>query len=72
MAQDFSWSRWQESLDAVDAVSSGGYSISPDACARANTIVPLTVVPDSPPDATSVAALAQCVIYDLAFVEVRS
>ncbi|MGH8052523.1 MAG: hypothetical protein ACREP4_01135 [Stenotrophomonas sp.] len=72
MARDFSWSRWQESLDAVDAVSSGSYSISPDACARANTIVPLTIVPDSPPDATSVAALAQCVIYDLAFVEVRS
>lgn len=73
MADGFSWPRWQQSLDAVDAVMSGDYSVSPDACARANTIVPLPIVPDSLPDAVSpTAARAQCVIYDLAFVEVRS
>jgi len=72
MTNDFSWPRWQEALDAVDAVTSGDYSVSPDACARANTIIPLAIVPDSPPDAAPpAAARAQCVIYDLAFVEVR-
>lgn len=72
MAKDFSWPRWQLALDAVDAVISGDYSVSPDACARANTIIPLSIVPDSPPEAVPpAAARAQCVIYDLAFVEVR-
>lgn len=72
LTEDFSPARWQGALDAVDAVTSGSYSISPDACARANTIIPLTIVPDSPPEATSpLAARAQCVIYDLAFVELR-
>ncbi len=72
LSHDFSQYRWQAALDAVDAVMEGSYSVSPDACARANTIIPLTIVPDSPPDAVPpTAALAQCVIYDLAFVEVR-
>lgn len=72
MAKDFSWPRWQQALDTVDAIISGDYSVSPDACARANTIIPLSIVPDSPPNAVPpAAARAQCVIYDLAFVEVR-
>lgn len=72
MAKDFSWPRWQLALDAVDAVMTGDYSVSPDACARANTMIPLSIVPDSPPEAVPpAAARAQCVIYDLAFVEVR-
>lgn len=66
LTTDFEPARWQLALDAVDAVSSGSYAVSPDACARANTVVPLSA------EATSaVAARAQCVIYDLAFVEVR-
>ncbi|MEN5271872.1 hypothetical protein [Stenotrophomonas lactitubi] len=67
LANDFSSYRWQLALDAVDAVASGSYSVSPDACARANTVVPLsTEVATSP-----VVARARCVIYDLAFVEVH-
>ncbi len=66
LTTDFEPARWQLALDAVDAVSSGSYAVSPDACARANTVVPLSA------EATSlVAARAQCVIYGLAFVEVR-
>ncbi|WP_313033495.1 hypothetical protein [Stenotrophomonas acidaminiphila] len=72
LEDDASQRRWQAALDAVDAVTSGDFSISPDACARANTIIPLSIVPASPPDAAPpAAARAQCVIYDLAFVEVR-
>lgn len=67
LAKDFSPYRWQLALDAVDAVVGGTYSVSPDACARANTVVPL-----STGEATSpVVARAQCVIYDLAFLEVH-
>ena len=67
LATDFSPERWQLSLDAVDAVSSGSFSISPDACVRANAVIPLSAANATSP----VAARAQCVIYDLAFVEVR-
>ncbi|WWW35621.1 hypothetical protein V8017_00275 [Stenotrophomonas rhizophila] len=66
LTTDFEPDRWQLALDAVDAVSSGSYAVSPDACARANTVVPLSAEATSP-----VAARAQCVIYGLAFVEVR-
>lgn len=66
LTTDFEPARWQLALDAVDAVSSGSYAVSPDACARANTVVPLSAEATSP-----VAARAQCVIYGLAFVEVR-
>ncbi len=66
LAKDFSPYRWQLALDAVDAVVAGTYSVSPDACARANTVVPLSTEATSP-----VVARARCVIYDLAFVEVH-
>jgi len=66
LTTDFEPARWQLALDAVDAVSSGSYAVSPDACARANTVVPLSAEATSP-----VAARTQCVIYGLAFVEVR-
>ncbi|CAQ45442.1 hypothetical transmembrane anchored protein [Stenotrophomonas maltophilia K279a] len=66
LAKDFSPYRWQLALDAVDAVVAGTYSVSPDACARANTVVPLSTEATS-----SVVARARCVIYDLAFVEVH-
>ncbi|HHA2418619.1 TPA: hypothetical protein ACOEBG_000861 [Stenotrophomonas maltophilia] len=66
LAKDFSPYRWQLALDAVDAVAGGTYSVSPDACARANTVVPLSTEATSP-----VVARARCVIYDLAFVEVH-
>ncbi|MGH8026172.1 MAG: hypothetical protein ACREO0_05520 [Pseudoxanthomonas sp.] len=58
--------RWQNSLDAVDAVASGSYAL-PDACARATTILPLRSSPGSD-TLSGDAARAQCVIYDLAFV----
>lgn len=65
LTHDFSQRRWQDALDAVDAVASGSYSV-PDACARATTVAPVSAV-----DADSLpAARAQCVIYDLAFLEV--
>ena len=67
LTNDFSPHRWQLALDAVDAVASGSYSVSPDACARANAVVPLSTDETASP----VAARAQCVIYDLAFVEVH-
>ena len=66
LTQDFSQRRWQDALDAVDAVTSGSYSISPAACARATAVVRLSAAdPNYPP-----AAQAPCVIYDLAFIEV--
>ena len=68
LTHQFSTRRWQEALDAVDAVASGSYAV-PDACARATTVAPLTSVVNA--DSPS-AARALCVIYDLAFVEARS
>lgn len=67
LTHEFSPHRWQLALDAVDAVASGSYSVFPDACARANAVVPLSTDETASP----VAARAQCVIYDLAFVEVH-
>ncbi|NIK62624.1 hypothetical protein [Xanthomonas cannabis] len=60
----FSARRWQNALDAVDAVDSGDYAL-PDSCARANAVMPAdaTVFPAT--------AHAQCVMHGLAFVEVQ-
>lgn len=63
LTADFSPRRWQDALDAVDAVASGSYPV-PDACARATAALPLSVVRADSPS----AARAHCVIYDLAFV----
>lgn len=49
--------RWQESLDAVDAVNEGTYAL-PLACMRADTVLPLG------------EARTQCVIDDMAFAQV--
>ncbi|WP_372380267.1 hypothetical protein [Xanthomonas sp. NCPPB 1062] len=56
---DFTPRRWQEALDAVDAVDSGDYAL-PDACARANAIIP-----------ADAHVAAPCVMHGLAFVEVQ-
>jgi hypothetical protein len=63
LTADFSARRWQDALDAVDAVVSGSYPV-PNACARATAVVPLSAVSVDSPS----AARAHCVIYDLAFV----
>ena len=59
LTSNFSEQRWLLALDAVDAVASGSYAVSPTACARATAVVPLSAA----------GARAHCVIYDLAFVE---
>jgi len=64
LTAEFSPRRWQDALDAVDAVASGSYPV-PDACARATAVVPLSAVNADSPS----AARAHCVIYDLAFVQ---
>ena len=51
--------RWQNALDAVDAVSSGDYPL-PTACTRASSVVSSTAAARSG---------TQCVVGDLAFVE---
>ncbi|WP_053057036.1 hypothetical protein [Xanthomonas perforans] len=61
---DFTPRRWQEALDAVDAVGSGDYAL-PDSCARANAVMPADAA------AFPATAHAQCVMYGLAFVEVQ-
>ncbi|PWH21751.1 hypothetical protein CDO09_20125 [Xanthomonas perforans] len=58
---DFTPRRWQNALDAVDAVDSGDYAL-PDSCARANAIFPANVSP---------SLAVQCVMHGLAFVEVQ-
>lgn len=66
LTADFDPRRWQDALDAVDAVTSGSYEISPEACVRATAVIRLsTIDPRTPP-----AAQARCVLYDLAFIEV--
>lgn len=65
LTQEFSPRRWQDALDAVDAVTSGSYSVSPDACTRATAVAPLSSVVNAE---TLSAARVHCVIYDLAFV----
>ncbi|MBB3832517.1 hypothetical protein FHR55_000683 [Xanthomonas arboricola] len=61
---DFTPRRWQEALDAVDAVGSGDYAL-PDSCARANAVMPADAA------AFPATAHAQCVMHGLAFVEVQ-
>ncbi|MGW8276042.1 hypothetical protein [Xanthomonas axonopodis] len=64
---DFSARRWQDALDAVDAVDSGDYAL-PDSCTRANAVIPL----DAPASlATTLPVAAQCVMHGLALVEVQ-
>lgn len=68
LSSNFSPIRWQQALDAVDAVTSGSYAI-PLACARVNTVLPPVARSGSP--LLQTGARAQCIIRDLAFVEVR-
>lgn len=69
VGQGFEPLRWKFALDAVDAVASGSYPV-PLACARVNAVVPTTAGPGHP--LAQAGARAQCVIRDLAFVEVQS
>ncbi|WP_241235243.1 hypothetical protein [Xanthomonas arboricola] len=61
---EFSARRWQNALDAVDAVGSGDYAL-PDSCARANAVMPADAA------AFPATAHAECVMHGLAFVEVQ-
>ncbi|MBB2805886.1 hypothetical protein [Xanthomonas arboricola] len=61
---EFSARRWQNALDAVDAVDSGDYAL-PDSCGRANAVMPADAA------AFPATAQAQCVMHGLAFVEVQ-
>lgn len=70
LTHDFQPARWQLALDAVDAVLSGSYEISPAACVRANAVIPLSTADGSEPSTSPVLARARCVMRDLAFVEV--
>ncbi|MEA9551706.1 hypothetical protein VC253_07695 [Xanthomonas campestris] len=66
---EFSPNRWQNALDAVDAVDAGDYAL-PDACARANAVIPANA-PGALAASFPMAAQAQCVMHGLAFVEVQ-
>lgn len=66
----FQPARWQLALDAVDAVQSGSYQVSLEACVRANAVVPLSTADGNEPSTSPVLVRAQCVMSDLAFVEV--
>lgn len=70
LTQNFEPARWQLALDAADAVLSGSYEISPAACVRANAVVPLSTADGKEPSTSPVLARAQCVMHELAFVEV--
>lgn len=70
LTEGFEPTRWQESLDAVDAVASGSFMVSPDACVRANAVFPLSTADGEQPANSPVVARTQCVISNLAFVEV--
>lgn len=69
LTRDFQPARWQLALDSVDAVLSGSYQVSPTECVRANAVVPLATADGKNPSTSPVLARAQCVIHDLAFVE---
>lgn len=60
--------RWQASLDAVDAVSSGSYAL-PLACTRADAVIPLTELAGLPPSPGASSARGQCVLSGLLFWE---
>ncbi|MEN5285555.1 hypothetical protein ABE494_06350 [Stenotrophomonas lactitubi] len=70
LTHHFEPARWQLALDAVDAVLSGSYQVSPAACVRANAVVPLSTADGKEPSASPVLVRAQCVMHELAFVEV--
>jgi len=70
LTENFQPERWQLALDAADAVLSGSYQVSPAACVRANAVVPLSTADGKEPSTSPVLARAQCVMYDLAFIEV--
>lgn len=64
LSSDFDVLRWQQALDAVDAVASGSYALPPG-CIRANRVVP------SPPLGGSVGPALHCSMGGLSFLEVR-
>ncbi len=70
LSHHFEPARWQLALDAVDAVLSGSYQVSPAACVRANAVVPLSAADGKEPNTSPVLVRAQCVMHELAFVEV--
>lgn len=70
LTQNFQPDRWQLALDAADAVLSGSYQVSPAACVRANAVVPLSTADGKEPSPSPVLVRAQCVMHDLAFIEV--
>ena len=70
LTHDFEPARWQLALDSVDAVLSGSYQVSPAACVRANAVIPLSTAGGKEPSTSPVLARAQCVMDELAFVEV--
>ncbi len=70
LTRDFQPARWQLALDSVDAVLSGSYQVSPAACVRANAVIPLSTADGKGPSTSPVLARAQCVMDELAFVEV--
>lgn len=70
LTQNFQPARWQLALDAADAVLSGSYQVSPAACVRANAVFPLPTADGKEPSTPAVLTRAQCVMHDLAFIEV--
>ncbi|MBH1555827.1 hypothetical protein I5U56_06535 [Stenotrophomonas maltophilia] len=70
LTQNFEPARWQLALDASDAVLSGSYQVSPAACVQANAVVPLSTADGKESSSYPVLGRAQCVMYDLAFIEV--
>lgn len=70
LTQNFQPARWQLALDAADAVLSGSYQVSPAACVRANAVFPLLIADGKEPSTSAVLTRAQCVMHDLAFIEV--
>ncbi|MDG9986833.1 hypothetical protein ACL5HQ_20110 [Stenotrophomonas maltophilia] len=70
LTQSFQPERWQLALDAADAVLNGSYEISPGACVRANAVVRLSTADGKESSTYPVLGRAQCVMYDLAFIEV--
>ena len=70
LTQSFQPERWQLALDAAAAVLSGSYQVSPPACVQANTVVPLSTADCKESSTYPVLGRAQCVMYDLAFIEV--
>lgn len=70
LTQNFQPARWQLALDAADAVLSGSYQVSPAACVRANAVFPLPTADGNKPSTSAVLTRAQCVMHDLAFIEV--